>query len=80
MSVMTNEPAGNFIITADVKSDGKLSLFEAVSTSGIGAHGKVDADGPDALFSQGAVKASASGKVLAVVNVSALAPEAWHPF
>lgn len=56
-------------MTADIKADGKLSLFEAVSTRGIGAHGKVDANGPDALFSQGSVKASAAGKVLAAVNV-----------
>ena len=46
------------------------SLVKAVSTGGIGAHGQVSPIGPDPLFSQGSVKASANGKVLGVVNVS----------
>jgi hypothetical protein len=41
---------------------------EAVSTRGVGSHDKVAADGPDPLFSQGSIKASASGKMLAAVN------------
>jgi hypothetical protein len=69
LTVMTNEPSGNFVVTADIQSDGKLALFEAVSTRGIGIHGQVQNPGPDPLFSQGAVKASANGRVLAVVNV-----------
>jgi hypothetical protein len=59
-------------VSADIKSNGQISLAQAVSTNGIGAHGQVAANGPDALFSQGSVKASAAGKVLAAVNVSAL--------
>lgn len=42
----------------------------AVSTRGLGSHGITSPDGPDGTFSQGAVKASAAGKVLAAVNVS----------
>jgi hypothetical protein len=57
-------------VSADIQPNGQLALAEALSTRGIGAHGQVAANGPDALFSQGAIKASASGKVLAVVNVS----------
>ena len=45
------------------------SLAEAVSTQGQGAHGVTSPNGPDALFSQGSVKASQAGKALAVVNV-----------
>ena len=37
-------------------------------TGGRGQHG--NSTGPDALFSQGAIKASATGKILAAVNVS----------
>ena len=45
-------------------------MRQAVSTGGIGSHGNdAGANGPDALFSQGSVKASASGKILATVNV-----------
>lgn len=46
------------------------NLDRAVATGGHGAHGQ--STGPDALFSQGAIKASAKGKVLATVNVSTL--------
>lgn len=45
-------------------------LRQAVSTGGIGSHGDdAGANGPDALFSQGSIKASASGKILVAVNV-----------
>jgi len=68
---MTNEPDGNFIVSMDIGSDGKLCLAQATPTGGEGAHG-MDTDsptpGPDALFSQGAVKASAKAQVLAAVN------------
>jgi len=47
----------------------RQSLALAVATGGKGAHGITNPNGPDPLFSQGAVKASANGKVLAVVNV-----------
>ncbi|KAI0367744.1 hypothetical protein BV20DRAFT_1088263 [Pilatotrama ljubarskyi] len=64
--VITNEPDENMIIAASINSDGTLNLDRAVPAGGRGAHGI--ADGPDALFSQGAIKASAKGKVLATVN------------
>ncbi|TFY66579.1 hypothetical protein EVG20_g4513 [Dentipellis fragilis] len=67
---MTNEPDGNFVVTADIGTDGKLTLNRAVSTGGQGQHGDDGAagPGPDGLFSQGSVKASANGKILAAVN------------
>ena len=84
---MTNEPTGNFIVSANIGNNGKMvsialfnwvardslylqSLVKAVSTGGIGAHGQTSPNGPDPLFSQGSVKASATGNVLATVNVS----------
>ncbi|KAI0649131.1 hypothetical protein C8Q79DRAFT_998995 [Trametes meyenii] len=63
---ITNEPDENMVIAATINSDGTLNLDRAVAAGGRGAHGI--ADGPDALFSQGAIKASAKGKVLATVN------------
>ncbi|EMD31311.1 hypothetical protein CERSUDRAFT_119866 [Gelatoporia subvermispora B] len=65
---MTNEPTGNFVIAADIGSDGTLNLNRAVATHGLGSHGVSNPLGPDPLFAQGSVKASASGKLLAVVN------------
>jgi hypothetical protein len=67
---ITNEPTGNFIVAADIGSDGKLSLRQATPTGGLGAHG-LSADGsvgPDPLFSQGAIKASSASNMLAAVN------------
>ena len=46
------------------------NLDRAVSTGGSGAHGQTTPNGPDALFAQGSIKASAKGQVLAAVNVS----------
>ncbi|KAJ8469805.1 hypothetical protein ONZ51_g8741 [Trametes cubensis] len=63
---ITNEPDENMVIAASINSDGTLNLDRAVAAGGRGAHGI--ADGPDALFSQGAIKASAKGQVLATVN------------
>ncbi|TFK84607.1 hypothetical protein K466DRAFT_496274, partial [Polyporus arcularius HHB13444] len=65
-SVLTNEPDVNRIIAASINADGSLNLDNAIETGGRGSHGK--SSGPDALFSQGAVKASKKGKVLAAVN------------
>ncbi|KAI0040256.1 hypothetical protein FA95DRAFT_1585087 [Auriscalpium vulgare] len=66
---ITNEPSGNFVVSADIKQDGTLNLARAITTNGRGQHGDDGGvNGPDGLFSQGAVKASASGKVLAAVN------------
>ncbi|KAI0091293.1 hypothetical protein BDY19DRAFT_991859 [Irpex rosettiformis] len=65
---ITNEPAGNFVVAAAIHDDGSLTFDRAVSTRGVGQHGITDPNGPDPLFSQGAVKASAAAKVLAAVN------------
>ncbi|OJT14477.1 hypothetical protein TRAPUB_8977 [Trametes pubescens] len=65
---ITNEPDENRIIAATINTDGTLALDRAVSTRGVGSHGLTDPLGPDALFSQGAIKASAKGQVLATVN------------
>ncbi|KAI0081947.1 hypothetical protein K474DRAFT_1586866 [Panus rudis PR-1116 ss-1] len=65
---ITNEPSGNFIMAGDIGSDGKITFSNAVPTQGKGSHGVVDPNGPDGLFSQGAVKASAANNMLATVN------------
>jgi len=41
---------------------------QAVSTGGQGSHGITDPNGPDALFSQGAVKTNTKANILATVN------------
>ncbi|KAH9850346.1 hypothetical protein C2E23DRAFT_836177 [Lenzites betulinus] len=63
---ISNEPDENMVIAASINVDGTLNLDRAVAAGGRGAHGQ--ADGPDALFSQGAIKASKKGQVLATVN------------
>jgi len=66
---ITNEPSGNFVVSADIGSDGKLNLRQAVSTEGVGSHGNDGGvNGPDPLFTQGAVKASATAQALVAVN------------
>ncbi|GLB40423.1 hypothetical protein LshimejAT787_0802940 [Lyophyllum shimeji] len=65
---ISNEPTGNQIIAADIGTDGKLTLRRAVDAGGLGAHGNTDPNGPDPLFSQGAIKASSSGNIVATVN------------
>jgi hypothetical protein len=45
------------------------TLRSGVETGGKGAHGITNATVPDALFSQGAVKVSAAGRIVAAVNV-----------
>ncbi|KAF8917413.1 hypothetical protein CPB85DRAFT_1431332 [Mucidula mucida] len=66
---ITNEPSGNFVVAADLKSDGTMVLRQAVSTAGLGSHGDDGGvNGPDPLFTQGAVKASKSSNVLVTVN------------
>ncbi|KAF7350178.1 hypothetical protein MVEN_01320600 [Mycena venus] len=69
---MTNEPTGNYLVSATIGSDGTLALYEAVSTEGAGAHGFRPASigDLDALFSQGSVGVSATGRFVANVNVS----------
>ncbi|KAJ3815535.1 hypothetical protein EV368DRAFT_80034 [Lentinula lateritia] len=67
---ITNEETGNFVVSADIESDGTLNLRQAIATGGLGLHGNNGGvtDGPDGLFSQGAVKVSAAANVLATVN------------
>ncbi|KAI0704607.1 hypothetical protein C8Q76DRAFT_697176 [Earliella scabrosa] len=65
---ISNEGDLNRVIAAKINADGTVNLDRAVSTGGSGAHGITDPDGPDPLFSQGAIKASANGQVLATVN------------
>ncbi|KAJ6531801.1 hypothetical protein B0H19DRAFT_1214136 [Mycena capillaripes] len=64
---ISNEPDGNFVVAAAIGSDGKLTLRQATSAQGLGSHG-VPGTGPDPLFTQGAVKASAAGNIVATVN------------
>jgi len=57
---ITNQPDGNFIVGSDIGNDGKLTFKDAIWAGGRGAHGKTDPmpEGPDPLFTQGAVKVS----------------------
>ncbi|KAI0028783.1 hypothetical protein K488DRAFT_89403 [Vararia minispora EC-137] len=66
---ISNEPSGNFVVAADINTDGSLTLSTATFTGGLGQHGNDGgANGPDALFSQGSVKANANASLLAAVN------------
>ncbi|KAF5391550.1 hypothetical protein D9757_002341 [Collybiopsis confluens] len=66
---ITNEQTGNFVVAADIGPDGTLNLRQAVATGGLGLHGNDGGvNGPDGLFTQGAVKASAAANMLATVN------------
>jgi len=65
---ITNDPSGNYVVSADIQSDGSLVYRRAVLAGGRGAHGLTNPVGPDALFSQGSVKTSATGNILATVN------------
>jgi hypothetical protein len=64
---ITNEPTGNFVVAAAIGSNGELTLSQATSAQGLGSHGG-PGTGPDPMFSQGAVKASAAGNIVATVN------------
>ncbi|THV07434.1 hypothetical protein K435DRAFT_788808 [Dendrothele bispora CBS 962.96] len=67
---ITNEDTGNFVVSADIGTDGKLNLRQALFTGGFGQHGDDGAatPGPDGTFTQGAVKVSAASNMLATVN------------
>jgi len=67
---ITNDPEINYVVSADIASDGRLTLARAVLAGGRGSHDDAGTPtpGPDSLFSQGCVEASASGKILAAVN------------
>ncbi|KAF8142452.1 hypothetical protein K438DRAFT_1784774 [Mycena galopus ATCC 62051] len=66
---MTNEPSGNYLVSATIGSDAKLTLYAATYTEGIGAHG-VSPFADDALFSQGSVDVSPTKNFLANVNLN----------
>ncbi|KAJ7164914.1 hypothetical protein C8R46DRAFT_1097598 [Mycena filopes] len=53
---MSNEPNGNFVITANLDNDGKMLFGDAVYAGGNGAHMGPDTSKPNALQSQGSVK------------------------
>jgi len=66
---ITNEPSGNFVVAANINSDGTLTLATATATGGLGQHGDDGGvNGPDPLFSQGVVKTSANASLLATAN------------
>jgi len=63
---LSNDPTGNAVIVNTIAEDGTLSFATAVPTGGLGAHGVTSPNGPDAMFSQGAVKVL--GNMLFAVN------------
>ncbi|EKM78788.1 hypothetical protein AGABI1DRAFT_85693 [Agaricus bisporus var. burnettii JB137-S8] len=65
--ITSDEPTGNFIIAADINSDGMMTLRRAIYAGGVGAHGLHDL-GPDPLFSQGTIDINSEKQVLATVN------------
>ncbi|KAF8890260.1 hypothetical protein CPB84DRAFT_1816359 [Gymnopilus junonius] len=65
---ITNDPSGNQIVAMNVASNGKLSNLKATSAGGRGSHGITNPNGPDGMFSQGAVKVNAAAKMLVTVN------------
>ncbi|KAJ3538111.1 hypothetical protein NM688_g6566 [Phlebia brevispora] len=77
--VMTNEPDGNFVVAAELNTDGSIRFDRAVGTRGLGSHGVTSPNGPDGTFSQGTVKASAEGKVLAAPGSNTLSLFSINP-
>ncbi|KAI0322605.1 hypothetical protein OF83DRAFT_1167471 [Amylostereum chailletii] len=65
---ISNEPTGNFVVSADIGTDGQLSLARAFATNGRGQHGNDGKNGSDPLFSQGSVKANVAAGLVAAVN------------
>ncbi|KAJ7240007.1 hypothetical protein C8J57DRAFT_1371961 [Mycena rebaudengoi] len=65
---MTNDPSGNYIVSATIAGDGNLALYEAIYAGGVGASGVMANPGIDPLFSQGSVKVSESRGFVAAVN------------
>lgn len=63
---LSNDPTGNAVIVNTIAKDGTLSFATAVPTGGLGGHGVTNPNGPDAMFSQGAVKVL--GNMLFAVN------------
>jgi len=66
---VSNEPAGNNIITASIGSNGMLTIENAIATAGRGDHGTTEEPlGPDALFSQGSIVVSQPANLVATAN------------
>ncbi|KAJ7175054.1 hypothetical protein C8R43DRAFT_1102371 [Mycena crocata] len=65
---MTNEPTGNYIVSATIRSDAKLELYEAISTASNGSGPLNGIPVQDPLLSQGSIQASAAGNFVANVN------------
>ncbi|KAJ3768620.1 hypothetical protein FB446DRAFT_750814 [Lentinula raphanica] len=66
---MTNEADGNYVLAADVDTNGQVNLREAYATGGVGLHGiNGGTTGPDGLFGQGCVAVSNATNMLAAVN------------
>jgi len=65
---ITNDPSGNKIVSMNIASNGQLSLVRSVSAGGRGAHGITSPNGPDPLFSQGAIKINGGAKMLVTIN------------
>ncbi|KAJ3774934.1 hypothetical protein FB446DRAFT_664175 [Lentinula raphanica] len=69
---ITNELTGNYVVAADIGSNGQLTLRSAYATGGIGSHvvaaGTGVTTGPDGLNSQGAISVSAASNMLTTVN------------
>jgi len=70
---ITNEASGtgNNVVSANILSDGTLTFGRALAAGGRGSHGISSPIGPDALFSQGAVKVADTGNFLATINSGA---------
>ncbi|KAJ4488695.1 hypothetical protein C8J55DRAFT_557697 [Lentinula edodes] len=68
---MMNEDSGNYILAADVGSDGQVNLHEVHATGGMGLHGINERDtGPDGLFGQGSVAPGSETVSLFSINPS----------
>ncbi|KAJ7886191.1 hypothetical protein B0H14DRAFT_2697997 [Mycena olivaceomarginata] len=81
---MTNEPTGNYLVSSTIASDGKLALYEAIHTGGVGAHGLPAPPGMDPPFSQGSIGVSSAKRFVANVNsgsntVSVFGLDAFNP-
>uniref|UniRef100_A0A0W0EZP3 3-carboxymuconate cyclase n=1 Tax=Moniliophthora roreri TaxID=221103 RepID=A0A0W0EZP3_MONRR len=66
---ITNEEDGNFIVSADIVSDGQLVLRQALPAGGAGIRGDDGGqNNPAPLFSSGSVRVSAAQSLVATVN------------
>ncbi|KAK7050981.1 hypothetical protein VNI00_005093 [Paramarasmius palmivorus] len=66
---ITNEEDGNFIVSANIGSDGQLTLRQALPAGGNGIHGDDGGvNNPDPLFSSGSIRVNAAQNLLATVN------------